>query len=125
MRRLITLVIVLAVALAAEEATQGWVLGRGPLAPLCWGIGGKAAVGRCYTRLCYGLGGCGNWTHPARWVNRLKPGDPISKVVFWLGEPLQREDEYLSWWCGKPSSNSFRANVRDGRLVAVEQCKPE
>jgi hypothetical protein len=44
-------------------------------------------------------------------------------VVFWLGEPLQRDGDSLSWSCGKPSAHSFRAVIRDERLVSVEQCK--
>ncbi|MBR0826767.1 hypothetical protein JQ596_14550 [Bradyrhizobium manausense] len=123
MRRLIILGAVLATALVIEEATQGWILGRGPAA--CRAIGGKPAIGGCVTPLCYWQGNCGHWANPVQWVDRLKPGDPISKVVFWLGEPLQRDGEYLSWSCGKPSSNSFRATIRDDRLVELEPCKPE
>jgi hypothetical protein len=125
MRRLIAFAAIAVVGLLAEEATQGWMLGRGPLAPLCRAIGGKAAVGRCYTRLCYWFGDCGNWTHPSRYIPQLSPGDPVSKVVFWLGEPDTRESERLSWWCGKPSSNSFHATIREGRLVAIAPCKAD
>ena len=124
MRRLIILGAVVALAgLVVEEATQGRVLGRGPSA--CEAIGGKPAIGRCVTPACYWQGDCGHWANPAKWVDRLKPGDPVSKVVFWLGEPLQRDGDDLSWSCGKPSAHSFRAVIRDQRLVSVEQCKPD
>lgn len=124
MRRIIICGAALAAAvLVIEEATQGRVLGQGPSA--CLAVGGKPAMGRCVTPVCYWQGDCGHWANPTKWVDRLKPGDPISKVVFWLGEPLQREGEYLSWPCGKPSDNSFHAIIRDERLVSIEQCKPD
>lgn len=123
MRGLIIFGAAVAAVLIIEEATKGWVLGQGPAA--CRAIGGKPAIGRCVTPVCYWQGDCGQWANPSQWLDRVKPGDPISKVVFWLGEPLQRDGEHLSWSCGKPSSNTFRATIRDERLVALEQCKPE
>lgn len=123
MRGLIIFGAAVAALLIIEEATKGWVLGQGPAA--CRAIGGKPAIGRCVTPVCYWQGDCGQWANPSQWLDRVKPGDPISKVVFWLGEPLQRDGEHLSWSCGKPSSNTFRATIRDERLVALEPCKPE
>ena len=123
MRRLIIFGVAVAAVLIIEEATKGLVLGQGPAA--CQAIGGKPAIGRCVTPACYWQGDCGQWANPTQWLDRLKPGDPISKVVFWLGEPLKREVEYLSWSCGKPHTHSFRAIIRDERLAAVEPCKPD
>ena len=125
MRRLIVSGLILAVALVAEEATQGYLLGLHPrLAPLCDAIGGKHASvpGRCITRLCYRFGDCGHWATPARWANRLKPGDSESEVVFWLGEPVQRLVDDLSWDCCKASVGMLRAKMRDGRLVHLQGC---
>ncbi len=121
MRRFIIFAAVAAAILIIEEATKGWLLGQGPAA--CQAIGGKPAIGRCVTPACYWQGDCGHWAYPRQWLDRLKPGDPISKMVFWLGEPLKRDGEYLSWSCGKPDTHSFRAVIRDERLVSVEQCK--
>lgn len=124
MRRLIIFGAVLVMGgLLIEEAMQGWLLGQGPAA--CRAIGGKPAIERCVTPVCYWQGDCGHWANPTQWIDRLKPGDPISKVVFWLGDPLQRDDGYMSWSCGKPSTHSFRALIRDERLVSFEQCKPD
>ncbi|MFB6420860.1 MULTISPECIES: hypothetical protein [Bradyrhizobium] len=125
MRRLIMFGAAVVAALVIEEATHGWVLGQSPSA--CRAMGGKPApaAGRCIMPACYWLGGCGHWAYPPQWLDRVKPGDPISKVVFWLGEPLQREGEYLSWSCGKAHADSFRAVIRDERLVAIEPCKPD
>ena len=111
--------------LIIEEATKGWVLGQGPAA--CQAIGGKPAIaiGRCVTPVCYWQGDCGQWASPTQWLDRIKPGDPISKVVFWLGDPLKRDGESFFWSCGKPHTDSFRAIIRDERLVAVEPCKPD
>jgi hypothetical protein len=123
MRRLIILGAAVAAILIVEEATKGRLLGQGPAA--CQAIGGKPAIGRCVTPVCYWQGDCGQWVNPTRWLDRVKPGDPISKVVFWLGDPLKRDGEYFSWSCGKPSSHTFRAVIRDDRLVEVEQCEPD
>ncbi|MDA9508979.1 hypothetical protein XI09_30965 [Bradyrhizobium sp. CCBAU 11386] len=124
MRRLIIFGAVLAAAvLVIEEAMQGRVLGQGPAA--CRAIGGKPATARCVTPVCYWQGDCGQWANPRQWLDRVKPGDPISKVVFWLGEPLQRDGESFSWSCGKPHTDSFRAIIRDERLVTLEPCKPD
>lgn len=123
MRRIIIFgAALVAAVLGIEEATQGRVLGQGPSA--CRAIGGKPAIGRCVTPVCYWQGDCGQWANPTQWLDRLKPGDPVSKVVFWLGEPLKRDGEFLSWSCGKPDDHSFRAIIRDDRLIEVEPCKP-
>jgi hypothetical protein len=112
---------------AVEEVTQGAVLGWQPLSSLCEALGGKHATvsARCYTRMCYWLGDCGHWVSPPKWANQVKSGDPLSKIIFWLGEPDQREHEVLSWSCGKASENILRAVMRDGYLVSLEQCKSE
>lgn len=123
MRRVIIFGVAIAAILIIEEATKGWALGRVPAA--CRAIGGKPAIGGCITPVCYWQGDCGQWAYPTQWLDRLKPGDPVARVVFWLGEPLQRDGEYLSWSCGKPSTHSFRAVIRDERLVSVERCKPD
>jgi len=118
---------VVVVALVAEEATQGYVLGLSPLAPLCDALGGKHALnaGRCYTRLCYWFGGCGYWASPVVWANRLKPVDSESKVVFWLGEPDQRLGDEFSWHCWKADIGTLKAKIRDGRLVDLVGCGRE
>ena len=125
MRRFAAFVMVLIMALAAEEATQGFLLGLRPLWPLCDAIGGKHANSafstRCFTRLCYWLGDCGHWAAPIVWSDRVKPGDPISKVVLWLGEPDRREGDDLLWFAGKGDDDLLRATIREGRLVALER----
>ncbi|MDD1527138.1 hypothetical protein C7U92_05580 [Bradyrhizobium sp. WBOS7] len=125
MRRLIILGAAFAAAIIVEEATLGGVLGQSPSA--CRAMGGKPApaAGRCVMPVCYWLGNCGHWAYPPQWLDRLKPGDKVSKVVFWLGEPLQRDGEYLSWSCGKAYADSFRVVIRDKRLVAIEPCKSD
>jgi hypothetical protein len=125
MRRLAAFAMVLVVAFAAEEATQGFFLGLRPLWPLCDAIGGKHANNafstRCFTRLCYWIGDCGHWAAPIVWSDRVKPGDPVWKVVLWLGEPDRMEGEDLLWFTGKGSAGLIRAVIRDGRLVALER----
>ena len=124
MRRFAAIASILVIALAAEEASHGLLLGLGPLAPICDAIGGKRGTNshsRCYTRLCYWIGDCGYWANPEYWWNRLKPGDPKSKIVFWLGEPDRQEDEDLIWHCWKGSDAMCKAVIRDGRLVALER----
>ncbi|PDT91189.1 hypothetical protein CO669_03980 [Bradyrhizobium sp. Y36] len=123
MRRLIIFGAAVAAILLIEEATKGWVLGQGPAA--CQAIGGKPAIGRCVTPVCYWQGDCGQWANPTQWLDHIKPGDPVSKVVLWLGEPLKRDGESFSWSCGKPHTDRFRAIIRDERLVAVEACQPD
>jgi len=125
LRWLIVSVAVLATVLVAEEATQGYLLGRPSLAPLCDTLGGKHAAGRCYTRLCYWFGDCGYWLYDPRWADRLKPGDSESKVVLWLGEPVQRLGDEFSWACEKGSNDFFKAKIRDGRLVDLGRCEIE
>ena len=123
MRRFAALALVLVIALAVEEAVQGRLLGWRPLSPLCEAIGGKHAShsGRCVTRVCYWVGDCGHWAAPVTWWDRLKPGDPTSKIVFWLGEPDRQEGEDLVWQCGKGGEAMCRAVVRNGRLVVLER----
>jgi hypothetical protein len=120
---------VLVMALAAEEATQGFLLGLPPLWPLCDAIGGKHANdsfgARCFTRLCYWRGDCGHWAAPIVWSDRVKPGDPISKVVLWLGEPDRQEGDDLVWFAGKGEDGLLRAIIREGRLVALERGKEQ
>jgi hypothetical protein len=125
MRRFAAFALILAIALVIEEATQGLLLGWRPLLPLCDAIGGEHATGpysgRSYTRLCYWLGDCGHWAAPVNWMDRLKPGDPRSKIIFWLGEPDRLEGEDLLWQCGKGGDAVCKAVVRDGRLVTLER----
>lgn len=123
MKRLIVLGVAVAAAMVVEEATQGRMLGQSRT--VCQAVGGKLAIGRCVLPVCYWLGDCGQWAHPTQWLDRLKPGDSMSKVVFWLGEPLTRDGAYLSWSCGKARADSFRALFRDKRVVEVEPCRPD
>ncbi|MDF0518371.1 hypothetical protein P0R31_14130 [Bradyrhizobium yuanmingense] len=122
MRHLIIVGAALAAILIVEEATQGWALGQIP--STCRAMGGKPApaAGRCIMPACYWQGDCGHWAYPPQWLDRVKPGDHVSKVVFWLGEPLQRDGEHFSWSCGKASTHSFRAVIRNQGLVSVESC---
>jgi hypothetical protein len=125
MRRFAVFSLILVLAVVVEEATQGLLLGLRPLRPLCDAVGGKHANNsfstRCFTRMCYWLGDCGHWAAPTVWSERVKPGDPVSKVVLWLGEPDQQEGDDLLWSDGKGGDGWIRAVIRNGHLVALER----
>jgi hypothetical protein len=120
----VTILVLLATAVAvlgAEEARFGDLLGRWRFA--CEAIGGKfgSAVGRCINRTCYMFEDCGDWAYPAVWRDRIEIGDPISKVIFWLGNPQSVDGEAYSWARGKGDTGSFSAVIRNGRLVALDR----
>ena len=123
MNRVIAAAMIVLAVLTTEELAQGFLLGLRPLWPLCEAVGGKHANNafstRCFTRLCYWLGDCGNWAAPIVWSDRVKPGDSISAVVFWLGEPDRHEGDDLIWPVGKGDDGWIRASIREGRLVAL------
>ena len=124
MRRFAVIASILVIVLAGEEASQGFLLGLGPLSSICDAVGGKPATyprSRCFTRLCYWIGDCGHWASPIHWWNQLKPGDPTSKIIFWLGDPDRQEGEDLFWHCHKAGDAMCKAVMRDGRLVALER----
>ncbi|WP_338827889.1 hypothetical protein [Bradyrhizobium sp. 27S5] len=129
MRRIAAIALVLTAAVIAEEVTRGTLLGLRPLWPLCDTIGGKHATNavstRCLTRVCYWLGDCGQWAAPVDWTNRVAPGDPVSKLVLWLGEPERRDGADLLWSYGKGGDGMFRAVIADGHLVNLQDEKTQ
>jgi hypothetical protein len=122
MRRLYLALLIPGLALLGlEEARFGFGLGRSR--SLCEAIGGKFAPteGRCVTRACAWFDDCGTWLSPARWRDRLKIGDPVSEVVFWLGRPERIDGDTYYWSGGKPERTTFAATIRDGRLAALDR----
>ena len=123
MRWVISIAFVLIAAVAAAQASRETLLGLRPLWPVCDAIGGKHATNsfstRCLTEQCYWRGDCGQWAAPVSWTNLVAPGDPVSKLVLWLGEPLRQDGEDLLWPYGKGGDGMFRAVVSDGRLVVL------
>lgn len=95
-----------------------------PLGWACEAGGGKyaSARNRCVTRACYAAHDCGIWTHPERWRDRVKLGDDIPTVVFWLGDPGRIEGDTYYWWTWGASSGPHPiviATFRGGRLVTL------
>jgi hypothetical protein len=110
-----------AAVLFAEEARFGYLLGHWQIA--CEAIGGKfgSAVGRCINRTCYLFEDCGDWAVPAVWRDRIEIGDPISKVIFWLGSPQNVDGDVYSWSSGKGGRGTFSAVIKNGRLLALDR----
>jgi len=88
--------------------------------------GGKYGLVRseCITRECFKTSACGNWLHPSEWLDRIKPGDDLADVVFWLGEPARIDGETYYWDDGKGSGSHFKVMIRNGRLVSVGPAEP-
>jgi hypothetical protein len=103
--------------LTAEEIRFGRILGLARFP--CESLGGKfaSAQDRCVTRACYWFNDCGYWAAPSRWRDRVTPGDPISNVVFWLGEPNSRRGDTYFWAYGKPGARLFSTTFHNGRFV--------
>jgi hypothetical protein len=118
---IVALLSLLAAGLLAEEVRFGYVLGNSRIA--CEAIGGKfgSAAARCFNRSCYFFGDCGDWASPAVWRDRIEIGDPISKVIFWLGNPSAADGDTYTWSRGKGGDESFTAVIKDGRLVALDR----
>ena len=110
-----------AATLLTEEARFGYALGH--LRTACEAIGGKfgSAAGRCINRTCYYFGDCGDWASPAVWRDRIEIGDPISKVVFWLGNPQTVDGDLYSWPKGKGGDSTFTAVIKNGRLAQLDR----
>ena len=87
----------------------------------CKAAGGKwaNAQDRCVTRACYTAHNCGYWSGAYHWRSKLAPGDPVSEVVFWLGEPEAIDGDNYYWDYGKGSKDRFSATIRDGRLIGL------
>jgi hypothetical protein len=89
----------------------------------CNATGGKwgSAINRCVTRACYAAHDCGYWLHPERWRDRVKLGDDIATVVFWLGDPYRIDGDTYYWSGGKGGGPypSFSATFKDGRLAVL------
>ena len=85
--------------------------------------GGKwaSARGVCIARDCFKTAECGHWLLPWQWVDRIRPGDSVADVVFWLGEPDKIEGESYYWVGGKPEPAHFKAIIHGGKLVSVGQ----
>jgi hypothetical protein len=110
------------VIIVTEEARYGYILGVSRI--LCEASGGKhtsayGLYGRCITRACYWFNECGYWAAPTRWLDRVAIGDPVSKVVFWFGEPHIVNGVYY-WGRHKGSDRTFSAQFRNGRLIALD-----
>lgn len=88
---------------------------------VCQWMGGKWASVRneCITRACYAAGDCGSWLHPNMWCRRLRTGDSIGDVYFWLGDPNKIEGNTYTWLDGKPDPVAFTAIIENGVLIAV------
>ncbi|MCW2317646.1 hypothetical protein M2322_003210 [Rhodoblastus acidophilus] len=103
--------------LAFEELRYGRILGVAQFP--CEFMGGKfaSAESRCVTRACYWFDDCGYWAGASHWRERVSPGDAISTVVFWLGQPSGKRGETYFWDYGKPGGRYFATTFRDGRFV--------
>lgn len=99
----------------------GAAIGSSP-AVLCEPTDGKlGAYNYCVTRACYAAHDCGHWLHPERWRDRVKLGDDIATVVFWLGDPSRIDGETYHWIGGKGGGPypTFSATFKDGRLAVL------
>lgn len=119
-RRLQLGVLLIAGVLAvAEEVRYGHVLGTSDLS--CEFVGGRRdhVVNRCMTPLCYWFDECKRPAYPGYWRERVRPGDSIAKVVFWLGEPGSIEGDTYYWAYGKadPENRLFSTTFQNGRFV--------
>jgi hypothetical protein len=90
----------------------------------CNAIGGKyaSAWNRCVTRGCYASHSCGIWTHPELWRDRVKRGDDIATVVFWLGQPGRIDGDTYYWWTWGANNGPHpivTVTFHNGRLAAL------
>jgi hypothetical protein len=83
-----------------------------------WGQA-EGLAGLCTTRLCYYFGNCGHWASPSLRCSAVKRGDPLSKVVFELGEPDVALPGRLSWRAAKAGSGEIVAEFANGRLTSI------
>ncbi|MGJ4953771.1 hypothetical protein [Bradyrhizobium sp. HKCCYLS20291] len=88
---------------------------------VCERLGGKwgSARNECFTRACYAAGDCGFWLHPNLRCHRLRTGDSIGEVYFWLGNPNIIEGHTFTWLDGKPDSVALTAIIENGILTSV------
>ena len=73
----------------------------------------------CITKDCFRTSTCGHWVAPWAWLNKIKPGDSLADVAFWLGEPDKIDGESHYWAGGKGEIGHFKLVIRDGRLISV------
>lgn len=112
---------IMVIAFLLYEARFGYALGVSR--NLCEAVGGKPAPAssRCITRTCFWFGDCGTWANAGAFREKLTTGDPVSKVVFWLGDPDRVEGSVYIWPAGKGDVGDFRVTFADGRLVLIER----
>ncbi|MDF3837950.1 hypothetical protein P3W85_34210 [Cupriavidus basilensis] len=114
------------ILLILEEVRYGYVLGAAQTPCELFGGQYASAQSRCVTRFCYWFDNCGYPASPSSQVHHLKTGDPISKIIFWLGnsDGIDGGQTYF-WRCGKASNGYFSAKIENDRLVRLEgECVP-
>lgn len=75
---------------------------------------------QCLRESCYASKSCMLRTFPAAYCGDVVIGDPISRVVLHLGEPMASDGDRLQWHWDKVSHGvGVEAQFRDGKLIAL------
>jgi hypothetical protein len=112
---------IVTMAFVMYEARFGYALGVS--LDICRAVGGKKATNpnRCITRTCFWFGDCGTWPSPGVYRENLAIGDPVSKAIFWLGDPARIEGTAYVWPIGKGEAGDFRVTFENGRIVHMDR----
>lgn len=75
---------------------------------------------KCHRESCYESQSCIWRSYPAAYCRDVKIGDPISRVVLHLGEPMTTDGNRLEWtWSKSDHGVGVEAEFRNGMLISL------
>ena len=75
---------------------------------------------KCLRESCYESQSCMSRSFPAAHCRDVKIGDPISRVVLHLGEPMTTDGNRLQWvWSKVEHGVGVKAEFRNGMLISL------
>ena len=81
-----------------------------------WAVNGA----KCLRESCYESQSCMLRSYPAAHCRNVKIGDPISRVVLHLGEPMTTDGNRLEWtWSKSDHGVGVEAEFRNGMLISL------